>query len=103
MYIALCSLKMQQITNYIFILHINIISTVNPRVCPTCGKKYKTKKDFELHVEQHNIVKPFECDVCKKCFAGERSLKYHYRTHTKEKRYKINKKCGWGLTITFQS
>jgi len=55
-------------------------STVD-RLCPFCGKRFRSMATLENHKRVHTREKPFTCEVCTKPFRTKGNLLEHMRVH----------------------
>jgi len=51
------------------------------RLCPFCGKRFRSTATLENHKRVHTREKPFMCDVCTKPFRTKGNLLEHKRVH----------------------
>ena len=70
----------QQYLKY-FLLFVGASDYLNPEFCcPTCGRKYRHKKDLKRHIDYECGKEPqFHCPVCSKRFKRKSTLYQHAR------------------------
>ena len=68
---------------HMFNIHdIAINKSFKYHVCDTCGKRFKTKGDYNRHIKLHaaadgKIPQPYQCKICQKIYGAGSSLRYH--------------------------
>ncbi|ERL91116.1 gastrula zinc finger protein XlCGF57.1 [Dendroctonus ponderosae] len=61
--------------------------TIDPAVCTTCNKTFKSKYILNVHLKRHKFKGQFLCTLCGKGFNSQGCLNRHTRVHTGEKNY----------------
>ncbi|XP_066256775.1 gastrula zinc finger protein XlCGF57.1-like [Euwallacea similis] len=60
---------------------------IDPAVCTTCNKTFKSKYILNVHLKRHKFKGQFLCTLCGKGFNSQGCLNRHTRVHTGEKNY----------------
>ncbi|KAF7268218.1 hypothetical protein GWI33_018677 [Rhynchophorus ferrugineus] len=60
---------------------------INPAVCTTCNKTFKSKYILNVHLKRHKFKGQYLCPLCGKGFNSQGCLTRHTRVHTGEKNY----------------
>lgn len=55
---------------------------INPAVCTTCNKTFKSKYILNVHLKRHKFKGQFLCTLCGKGFNSQGCLNRHTRVHT---------------------
>ena len=53
----------------------------SPWLCPTCGSKFKSKRDLSVHQKTKHSSLEYKCPSCDTIFGDKVSLKCHLRIH----------------------
>ena len=83
----LCNLCGHQASNaQNLAVHIARLHEKNsPWLCPTCGSKFKSKRDLSVHQKTKHGSLEYKCPSCDTVFGDTASLKNHLRIHVSVK------------------
>lgn len=56
-------------------------SKAQNKICDTCGKPFRKRRELEDHTITHTHERPFECKWCGKKLRTEKNLEYHLQRH----------------------
>ena len=61
----------------------NIRSPDGMKICPVCGKAFRTANSLRMHMVRHSTVKPHKCPTCEKSFITKFECNRCERRHVK--------------------